>query len=109
MALVQAPDGAKLIIKDSLHDAADESAAMVVTVHLIDEKCACNVWICKGEQWKRMIEERVLDQRNPTPDMLMGELYRLSSQRGRQIDNNFRLKLAVMGLMISVKNMVEDK
>jgi hypothetical protein len=89
-------------VESPLYFAADSSAAAAITVHKIGrKKSVCNVWERSKGKWRRVLPERILEQK-PNPEMLQGEIMRITQAK---IEMKFdeRWRLAIYDLSQQIK------
>ena len=100
--IIESPESALFYVEQNLYDAGDPSSCFAVSVHLRDFKTYCNFWVRSRQQWRRLIDERAVDDPEPEALYLVGELNRLALHHPgifREIEQDIRLNLGLRALM----------
>lgn len=105
IGLVTQFEGGFYSLEQELYDASDPGSKLAITVHVIGDQSVCNTWIMRYGQWLKMQPERVVDTQ-PSPGLLQGEIMRLATNKGSEIDSNDRLTMAVLLLQDVVSSMI---
>ena len=104
---ISSPEGAAFVAEQDLYDGADQTAALMATVHKTQTGSAGNIW-----QRNSGVAHKLLPQRNlnsePRAEMLVGEVNRLTqklSENKKDLDQ--REKLGLIGLHNDAMNQIK--
>lgn len=107
--LAMSPEGALYRVDESLLDGGDNTAQLSITVHVINDFCIANLWVCQFGKWTRLQKERNLEKRSPSMMLLQGELIRAmqNADLNRHLNADLHYKLAIIGLQNQVLDLLK--
>ncbi len=106
--LVKSPEEAMWYVEQDLFDASNPDGVMSITVHQRKDKGVCNVWIKVNREWHRFLPERI-SEGGPSKILMQGELMRLAKEKTKELQDDIRMKLAVMGLRSAVTVLINER
>ncbi len=105
---VDSPENALYTIIEPLYHGDDPTAAIIATIHEIDNGSVGNVWERYSDKVKRILPESYLDS-PPSPEDLFGEAMRFAMAKGHEANSgDLRMRFAIIGLQNRAINLIEQ-
>lgn len=106
--LIVSPEGAVLSASENLYEGADPDAALIATIHQVEDQSVGNLWRRYMGETQRLQPERAMT-RPPSLEQLMGEVVRFGTRKPSSVIIDAHMSLAIRGLNANIAYMMEER
>ena len=84
-----------------------KNSLLVVKARKVGENTHCDIGILTNGEFEPMIETKIIEKTSPAEHHLVGAVRRLERVKGKEIEGNLRLRMAVSFLSTAVSKLFD--